>query len=303
MLYVAYALFGASIYILAYQFFKMGQAQKAALTGYHGAVSESLILKLSLPIVRTYILPSVKSLQIDHARKQIQKKIMCAGMSDDITPDEYFSLKILLACLLPLVAVIYNLTLDLTNPFLLILIFAPMGWAFPNLWLKNLITKRKTDIRLAIPFVVDLMSLCTEAGLDFMAAIDRVVQKARPSPLIEELRQVLRELKVGATRAQALRNMSDRVEMPEVSSLVAVLVTADQMGASISEVLKQQSEQIRVDRFIKAEKEGAKASQKVLLPTIVFIVPAVFIVVLGPIAARLIVQIFSGGINLGGGFL
>ena len=191
-------------------------------------------------------------------------------MSEEITPDEFFSFKILLVIGLPLVAIVYNLLLHLTHPFVLILIFGPIGYFFPTLWLGSLVKIRQQKIRLAIPFVVDLLSLCTEAGLDFMSAIQRVVEKAKPSPLIEELKIVLQELKLGTTRAQALRNMVERVAMPEISSIVAVLVTADQMGTSISSVLKAQSEQIRTERFIRAEKAGAAASQKILFPLIFF---------------------------------
>lgn len=181
--------------------------------------------------------------------------------------------------------------------------FLRMAFLQANQRINGHIKDRQQQIRLAIPFVVDLLSLCTEAGLDFMAAIQRVVQKAKRSPLIEELEQVLNELKLGTTRADALRNMSDRINMSEISSLVAVLVTADKMGASISTALKSQSDQIRSERFIRAEKAGAAASQKILFPLIFFIVPAVFIVVLGPLVAKLLQQLFTGGFGgAGGGF-
>ncbi|HBQ21729.1 MAG TPA: pilus assembly protein TadC [Deltaproteobacteria bacterium] len=304
MLILAYILIGVSIYILVYEFFKFGGPPKKEKEDATKAppltpTSQSLILRLSMPIIRTYLLPSVVNLKIDNFRKEKKRVIASAGMVDEITPDELFSFKILLIVSLPLIAIIYNLSLRVVNPLILMLVFGSIGYVFPDLWLKNLIQTRQNKIRKAIPFVVDLLSLCTEAGLDFMGAIQRVVEKAKKSPLIDELQYVLQELKLGTTRAQSLRNMADRIDMTEISSLVAVLVTADQMGASISNVLKEQSAQIRSERFIRAEKEGAKASQKILFPLILFIVPAVFIVVLGPIVARLIQQAFSGG---GGGF-
>ncbi|MEK7791276.1 MAG: type II secretion system F family protein, partial [Deltaproteobacteria bacterium] len=126
---------------------------------------------------------------------------------------------------------------------------------------------------------------------------------AKRSPFIDELEVVLNEIKLGTTRADALRNMATRINMPEISSLVAVLVTAEQMGSSISAALKSQADQIRNDRFIRAEKAGAAASQKILFPLIFFIVPAVFIVVLGPLIAKLLQKLFSGEIGgIGGGF-
>ncbi|MBI3019266.1 MAG: type II secretion system F family protein [Deltaproteobacteria bacterium] len=301
MMWIAYILVGVSIYVLAYQFFKVGQGKEAPKLTTSAAVSQSLILRLSMPILRTTLLPSVQNLPLENFRKEKKRKIQAAGMSEELTPDEFFCFKLFLAIALPLMAVVYNFALNLVNPLILILIFGSIGYFFPELWLGSLIRDRQIKIRNAIPFVIDLLSLCTEAGLDFMGAIQRVVEKAKQSPFIDELNLVLQELKLGATRADALRNMAVRINMPEISSIVAVLVTADQMGASISQVLKAQSDQIRAERFIRAEKEGAKASQKILIPLIFCIVPAVFIVVLGPLIVRLIIQLFSGG--FGGGEL
>lgn len=303
MIWLAYVFTGMSIFTLSYCFFKFGPTERKAQGGAlpKEVTSKSLILRLSIPIIRAYLLPSVTHLHIDNFRKEAKKKILSAGMSEEMTPDELFSLRILLTIALPLIALIYNLGLHIMNPLFPILIFGTIGYVFPNLWIKSVIKDRQQKIRMAIPFVVDLLSLCTEAGLDFMGAIRRVVEKAKKSPFIDELEQVLSELKLGTTRANALRHMSTRINMPEISSLVAVLVTADQMGASISQTLKAQSEQIRNERFIRAEKAGAAASQKILFPLIFFIVPAVFIVVLGPLIAKLIQELLKGGAAVGGG--
>ncbi len=295
MLIGAYALIFVAMFIVAYQFFKVGgQGQRGRLLPSAG-VSQSLILKLCLPIIRTYLLPSIESFRIDNFRKTVKLKITQSGMVGELSPDEYIGMKVLLVFALPLVAFTYNLTLNVGNPLILILAFGIGGYFFPDIWIRGLITDRHTKIRNAIPFVIDLLSLCTEAGLDFMGAIQRVVEKAKPSPLIDELKTVLQELKLGSTRAESLRNMATRVNMTEVSSIVSVLVTADQMGASISTVLRAQSEQIRNERFIRAEKAGAKAAQKILFPLIFFIVPAVFIVVLGPMIAKFLHQFFFAG--------
>jgi len=110
-------------------------------------------------------------------------------------------------------------------------------------------------------------------------------------PLAEELAQVLRDLKLGSSRAEALNAFAWRVNMSEVSSFIAVLVTADAMGASIGNVLKQQSEQMRQERFVRAEKAGAEASQKIYLPPHHVYLPAVLIMVFGPV----ILQFLGGG--------
>jgi tight adherence protein C len=157
------------------------------------------------------------------------------------------------------------------------------GYFYPDkVWLPSVIKERQENIRRAMPFVVDLLALSTEAGLDFMGAIGKVAEKAKPSPLIQEFETLLKEIKVGSSRAEAMRSFAWRVDMQEISSFVAVLVSADEMGASIGKILRQQSEQIRHERFIRAEKAGAQASQKILLPMIFFIIPAIFIIIFGP---------------------
>ena len=157
--------------------------------------------------------------------------------------------------------------------------------------LKGLIKRRHKEILIALPFVVDMLTLITEAGLDFMAALQRVVEKARPSPLVEELRLAIQEVQLGSTRADALRKMASRLQMEEISSFIAILVSADQMGSSIGKVLRAQSDALRTDRFIRAEKAGATASQLMLFPLIFLIMPAAFIIVFGP----LVVKWISGG--------
>lgn len=158
----------------------------------------------------------------------------------------------------------------------------------PNLHLNSLRTARQLEIRISMPYVVDLLTLSIEAGLDFMGAIGRVVEKAPDSPLVEELSHLLKDIQLGKTRAQALRHMADRIDMQEISSFVAVLISSDQMGASVGNVLRAQSDTMRNERLTKAEKMGAQASQKILIPLIFFIMPAVFLIIFGPFVLQMI---------------
>jgi tight adherence protein C len=130
------------------------------------------------------------------------------------------------------------------------------------------------------------LALSVEAGLDFFSAIQKIVDKARgtDSVLAEELGIVLKDIKIGASKSQALKDLAERLDINEITSFVAVLVDAEQTGASISQVLKDQSVQMRMERFVRAEKAGARASQAILIPLMIFILPAVFIIVFGPVA-------------------
>ena len=157
-----------------------------------------------------------------------------------------------------------------------------VGWFYPNFWVSGRIQARQQKILRAMPFIVDLLALSTEAGLDFIGAIGKVVEKATPSPLVEEFGQLLKEIKVGASRQEALRELAARIAMQEINSFVAILISADQMGASIGKILRQQSEQIRSERMVRAEKAGAAARKKSCFPLVLFILPAVMLMIFGP---------------------
>ena len=137
-------------------------------------------------------------------------------------------------------------------------------------------------------FFVDLLALSTQAGADFMSAIQKISDAAEHSLLAQEFDKVLRDTRLGSTREQALKAMSARLDIPEVSSFVNVLTDADSTGASIGDVLREQSEQMRLERFVRAEKAGARASQAILIPMMVFIIPAVFIMVFAPVGLQFI---------------
>ena len=110
-----------------------------------------------------------------------------------------------------------------------------------------------------------------------------MVEKTRSGPLVDEIARMIQQIQLGTTRADAMRDMGWRIDLQEVSSLVAVLVTADQMGSGFGGVLRVQSDLIRTQRFTSAEKKGAAASQKLLFPLILCIMPAVFIMIFGPV--------------------
>ena len=133
-----------------------------------------------------------------------------------------------------------------------------------------------------MPFMVDMLALSVEAGLDFMAAITRVVEKAPESALTDEFEILLREVKVGASRAEALRNLAWRINSTVMSSFCATLIAADSVGASIGPILKALSQDIRQKRSADAEKLGAQAATKILFPMMLLVLPAVAIMIFIP---------------------
>jgi tight adherence protein C len=287
MINFAYIALGFAVYFLVKTVFSDEEKRSAgkALGNYRSDAPDAgnVVLKYSRPFFSRYVVPIVEDLKIENTRKVLKRKLASAGLTEALTPDELFSFKLFLIIGFPFLLGFIRFAWDMEVPLYAFPISMVVGYFYPDrLWLASVIKNRQEDIRRAMPFVVDLLALSTEAGLDFMGAIAKVAEKAKPSPLIQELEMLLKEIKVGSSRAEAMRNMAWRIDMMEVNSFVAVLISADEMGASIGKILRQQSEQIRHERFIRAEKAGAKASQKVLLPMMFFIMPAIFIIIFGP---------------------
>src|SRR3989338_4517170 len=165
------------------------------------------------------------------------------------------------------------------------------GFIMPDLWLRMKIKRRHREIRRDLPAVIDILNLCVDAGLDFMLAVNRVMKDFKKCPLIDELLEVWRETKMGASRRDALQHLSRRVNLLELSSFVRTLLQADRMGAPMGEALKIQAEEIRQRRYLQGEEAALKAPIKLLFPLFVFILPVVLVIVAGPI----LIQFIRGG--------
>lgn len=163
------------------------------------------------------------------------------------------------------------------------LVVALIGLFYPLIWVNDQVSKRHLQISRALPFNLDLLTLSVEAGLDFTAALAKVVEKGKSGPLKEELALVLKQLKMGKTREEALKSMIARVDLPALSQFVTALIQADKMGTSLGKVLRIQSTQLRIERTQRAEKLANEAPVKMLFPLIACIFPTVFMVLFGPI--------------------
>lgn len=254
------------------------------------AKSRSKFIEFSRPLVHKFCLNFASKIKNQNYRKSVQNKIGYAGLQREINVDEFIGLQILWGVLFPVLLLFLNFTLELGYSPVFMLFLGCFGAYFPHLHVSTERKQRYNSVIVDLPFFIDLMALSTEAGLDFIGSIQRVVEKAENSVLADELGQVLRDLKLGSTRAEALKKMSERLDITEVTSFVTVLIDADATGASIGSVLKQQSVQMRLERFTRAEKEGAKASQTILIPLMLFILPAVFIMVFGPVIIQFMGQ-------------
>lgn len=176
-------------------------------------------------------------------------------------------------------------------------IFMLIGFAFPNLWLSGRISARQKAVFRAMPDALDLLTISVEAGLGFDAAMAKVHEKWI-NELALEFGRVIQEIRLGKLRRDALRDMSDRLGVNEMTSFVAAVIQSEQLGVSMAKVLRIQSDQMRVRRRQMAEEEAHKAPIKMVFPIALLIFPSIMIILLGP-AAMLLVSSPLGGI-LGG---
>lgn len=211
-----------------------------------------------------------------------------AGLRTAPAPMVYFGAKTLLTFLLPgllLAVLLASGSAVQSRPLMFgALALATIGYYLPNLALAQLIKRRQRELFEAFPDALDLMRVCVQAGLGLDAAIERVGREmALESPaLSDEFHLVSLELRAGASRAEALRNLALRVAVPDVDALVAMLVQADRFGTSVSESLRVHSDALRSRRRFIAEEAAAKLPVKLVFPLVLCIFPALLAVLLGP---------------------
>ncbi len=210
-----------------------------------------------------------------------RRKLITAGEPSQLKPEEVMAMQELGFALGLIFGIII---LDFAGSSLLYApIFGLIGLWYPQQWLNDLIGKRHFAITRALPYNLDLLTLSVEAGLDFTGALNKVVEKGKGGPLRDEFLLVIKQLKMGKTREEALKSLIARVDLPALTSFVSALIQADRMGTSLGKVLRIQSTQLRIERTQRAEKLANEAPVKMLFPLIACIFPTVFLVLFGPI--------------------
>lgn len=261
----------------------------------------------SIPLVMRLLLPLVPNLtrvvsgrSFASARVVADQMIVSAGLEGLLSGTEFLALKFLIPLVCGTAWMLFLVLMGalLPDSFLAgnVLLLGALGvlafYAYPLMWLRGAVRRRHLSILRALPFVLDLLTLSVEAGMDFMGALQRNCEKRRPDPLNEELIRMTREIQVGTPRRVALRNLAARVRQSDLQSVCHALVQADELGVSIGSILRIQSEQLRGRRFDRAEKLANEAPVKMLGPLMLCIFPAVFVVLLGPILMQAAKNIF-----------
>jgi tight adherence protein C len=161
------------------------------------------------------------------------------------------------------------------------IVIAAVGYMVPGIWLSRKIKARRKEIQLALADVIDLLTISVEAGLGFDPAMQRVVEKWQ-NALTQEFGRMLSEMRIGKSRREAMKEMTKRCNVDDLNVFISSIIQADQLGVSITQVLRVQSQQMRMRRRQRAEEQAHKAPIKMLFPMVFLIFPALYIVILGP---------------------
>ena len=261
-----------------------------------GDVTSLEEIELSQPFSERVIIPVVRRLGEFSARFTPQKAIQdtarrleLAGNPWPIDAATFLAIRFILAVVLAgfLIAVVWiSPPSNPTDNFMYIGGAAFAGFFLPHLMLTSKITRRQTEIRKAMPDALDLLTICVEAGLGFDAAMSKVSEKWE-NQLSLAFARAIREVQLGKVRREALKDMSDRLGIPEMTSFVAAIIQSEQLGVSMAKVLRIQSDQMRVKRRQRAEEEAHKAPIKMIIPMALLIFPSIMIIILTPAALQI----------------
>ena len=224
----------------------------------------------------------------------VQIKFLQAGIRNKNAPQYYFAVKTLLSLVLPVALALFLHFSQPNIPFvrslILVLLTATAGYYLPEILLRFITKKRIERMRNSLPDMIDLMVICTESGMGIDAAIARISREMAGTnrDLAQEFYLSALEIRAGATRIEALRNLALRSRLEDLEDLVSVLVQADKFGTSLAESLRVQSDMMRTRRTQRAEELAAKIPVKMTLPLILFIFPTLMMVLLGPAVIQLI---------------
>jgi tight adherence protein C len=214
--------------------------------------------------------------------ESVSYKLVSAGLSRRISPSTFLALKA--ACPIALIILAILLGGAASNPLLgFVFVFAlgALGFIAPDFVINSKIKSRQEAIRAQLPDALDLLAVSVEAGLGFDGAVSKLTQSLE-GPLIDEFNLTLSEMRVGESRPEALRKLSERCQVPELSAFSRALIQADTLGISLGRILRVQAADTREKRQAAAEEKAMKAPIKMLFPTVLFIFPVLFIVTIGP---------------------
>jgi len=272
-------------------------ARLAEATQRGDVVSSLEQIEMQQPFSQRVVLPFLRRIGEVSTRFTPQKvlqdttrKLELAGNPGRVDAGTFLASRFVIAAifggLLLLVSILSPNKWALGQTVLVVFIFTVLGFFFPQLWLQGRINARQKDIRKAMPDALDLLTICVEAGLGFEAAMSKVSEKWQ-NELSVALLRAIREIQLGKARRDALRDMADRIGIPEMTSFVAAVIQSEILGVSLAKILRIQSDQMRIKRRQRAQEEAGQAPIKMILPLALLIFPSIFIILLTPAAIQM----------------
>ncbi len=248
-------------------------------------------LELSRPFSERVIVPLMEKV-VEFAQnmtpqshlESARQKLELAGVAHQIKPAQMVAARFGLAIVLGALGIFLATSASSTPVFQRILMpigGTVLGYFLPVLLLSSKISRRQEDVLKALPDALDLLTICVEAGLGFDAAMSKVAEKW-DNELSLAFQRTVQEMQLGKLRREALRDMANSLDVSDVTSFVAAIIQADQLGVSMAKVMRIQSEQMRMKRRQRAEEKARQAPVKIMIPLVFFIFPTILIVLLGP---------------------
>jgi tight adherence protein C len=266
--------------------------ERLAEASQRGDVTSLEDIELQQPFVERIIVPVIKKVGEISARftpqgllEETTRKLEQAGNPGRVDAATFlasrFVIAIIFGGLLLLISSFATAKWPISRVILVVGIFTVLGFFFPQLWLQGRVNSRQNEIRKAMPDALDLLTICVEAGLGFDAAMSKVSEKWE-NQLSMAFGRAIREVQLGKTQREALRDMADRLGIPEMTSFVAAVIQSQLLGVSLAKVLRIQSDQMRIKRRQRAEEAAHKAPIKMILPMTFLTFPSIMIILLTP---------------------
>lgn len=252
-------------------------------------------MELQLPFSQRVLVPISRTLlnvlgrfSPKASNEKIRHNLQMAGSPGNLTPTMFSGIRLVLSAFLLVIfgLVTWSARVPLINALLYTLLGTGVGYILPGIWLGQQIKKRKDNLIKGLPDALDLLTVSVEAGLAFDSAMQRVSEKW-DNELSREFKKVLTDVRLGKVRRDALKDMVARCGVDDVQTFIAAIIQAEQLGVSISKILRVQSDQMRIRRRQRAEEKAHQAPIKMLFPMVFLIFPALFVVILGPAVPRL----------------
>ncbi|MBX3663666.1 MAG: type II secretion system F family protein [Burkholderiales bacterium] len=242
------------------------------------------LLRLLWPVVRFVEYHLCQFIPPD-ALERTHKRLAMTGVSYLVNAEQFYAIR-LLSTIGGFGLVWLALRMLETTSTNMLLMGLVIGYFYPDIWLSDVRGRRAKAVQRTLPSYLDFITMAVEAGLNMTGAISQAMDKGPPGPLKHEFYMVVRDLRSGLPRADALRRMEARLQMVEISSFVGTVIQAEKMGASLGTALRTQAEQRRIERFQRAEKLAMEAPVKLIGPLMMFIFPVTFIVLGFPIVMK-----------------